>query len=94
MTLTPEQAALMRERFAERARRDHDQLTSAIAADDVALIRAITHKLVGAGGSFGLPDVTLAARRVEQDLRGTTTVQGQEVSLQTLLASLKKAAAD
>jgi HPt (histidine-containing phosphotransfer) domain-containing protein len=80
---TPDPLAILRARFLARA------------ADDLAWLRvqgggpsdellARTHKLAGAGGTFGFQEVSEAAMQVEQDIH-----DGAPLDLTALIAALE-----
>ena len=68
MTDFDDRMRLLRQRFAERALEDRAALLDALAAGDLPEVRRIVHSLAGAGGTFGYPDVSVAAQRIEDAL--------------------------
>lgn len=61
-----ERMAALRARFIARAAADRAALAEAGQAGDDAEIRRIAHGLAGAAGTFGFPEVSAAALRVEE----------------------------
>ncbi len=57
------------ERFLARCSANLRSLDEALAAGDYAAIAAIAHGLAGAGGTYGLGDVSVLGRRIEQAAR-------------------------
>ena len=54
------------ERFAASLPGMVDEISQAIAAGDLAVVRSIAHKLKGMGGSFGYPEITHIAAEIER----------------------------
>lgn len=80
---TPDPMAALRARFLSRAADDLAWFrANGEAPADEALTRA--HKLAGAGGTFGFPDVSAAAAEVEEDLQA-----GRPADLKALIAVLE-----
>ncbi|MEO6775516.1 MAG: diguanylate cyclase [Kofleriaceae bacterium] len=53
-------------RFLENRRTEMGRLREAARADDLGVVRAIGHKLKGAGGTFGFDDLSSLGERLEQ----------------------------
>lgn len=72
MTAFDERLAGLRARFVARAAQDGVRLRDVADAGDLAEIRRIAHGLAGTAGTFGFPQISDAARAVEEapgDLR-------------------------
>lgn len=51
------------------------ELREAIAAKDVKALTTLTHRLKGAGGSYGYPQISALCAGVEQKLRSDQSVE-------------------
>ena len=60
------------------------------AAKSVADLTRAAHKLKGAGGSYGLPEISAAATEVEDRLRGGMSVDEVACEIQVLVAILRR----
>lgn len=76
MTGFDDRMARLRERFLARAGEDRLALLEASAAGDAAAVRRVVHGLAGAGGTFGFPEVSEAAQRVEDALDEGASAEG------------------
>lgn len=66
----------LRERFVARACEDRTALAEALAGGDADGVRRIVHGLAGAGGTFGYPEISEAAQRIEDMLDGGARLEG------------------
>lgn len=66
MSAFDDRLAALRARFLARAADDHAALTAARDAGDREAIRSIAHSLAGGAGIFGFPEVSAAARALEE----------------------------
>lgn len=72
--------ARLKGRFLDRCRED---LQVVRAPPDAEALRAVLHRLAGAGGTFGYPGITRLAARAEDEL-----LQGRAPDLAELIAAL------
>ena len=61
--------AALRAAFAARCRTDLADLRDRVERGDIAGVGALVHRLAGAAGSFGFPDISAAALAVDQHMR-------------------------
>lgn len=78
--------AALRSMFVERCRADLLQLRCSADVGDTDALGAIAHRLAGAAGSFGFPDISVAALAVDQQIRENRVVSGSD--MERLLALL------
>jgi len=85
----------LRAAFAARAGDEHDRLAAAVRDGDRETMRAVAHRLAGAGGLFGFPRISAAADALEEAIEsgaGAAEVAAQSVPLLGLLAEAATAA--
>lgn len=87
MTLQAEALGRLRTRFVARAADDLAALQRHLGGQELAPepLRFLVHRLAGAAGTFGYPDISDAAGRAEDDLLASSP------DLQTSLGRLVKA---
>lgn len=78
--------AALRSLFVERCQSDLLQLQRLADGGDADARGAIAHRLAGAAGSFGFPDISAAALAVDQQIRENGAVSGSD--MERLLALL------
>ena len=78
--------AALRSLFVERCQADLLQLRRFADVGDTDALGAIAHRLAGAAGSFGFPDISVAALAVDQQIRENGAVSGSD--MERLLALL------
>ena len=60
------------------------------AAGNSADLARAAHKLKGAGGSYGLPEISEEATKLEDQLRAGLSIEDVACEIQTLLATLRR----
>ncbi|MDZ4113705.1 MAG: Hpt domain-containing protein [Brevundimonas sp.] len=78
--------AALRSLFVERCRTDLDELGRLLERRDVAGVGDIVHRIAGAAGSFGFPEISAAALVVDQQIRNNE--EAREADLEQLLGLL------
>lgn len=68
MTGFDDRLADLRARFVERVGKDRAAMSAALDAKDHIAMRRIAHSLTGNAGIFGFPEITDAARAIEDAL--------------------------
>ena len=83
--------AALRALFVERCRADLAGLRGLRDCGDVAGVGVIVHRLAGAAGSFGFPDISAAALAADQRIRDSGEIPAGEIErLLELLAELRE----
>lgn len=78
----------LRLRFLARCAEDRAAIAEAAAAGDAERLKHLSHKLTGAAGTFGFPDLSDAAKVVEDQLDlGETPTPASLQDLDRILAS-------
>lgn len=80
--------AALRSLFIERCRKDLTELDRLRSESDTAAIGAIVHRLAGAAGSFGFPEISERASAIDQQLRDGHRAPEHDVD--TLLELLRE----
>ncbi|MEZ6109947.1 MAG: Hpt domain-containing protein [Pirellulaceae bacterium] len=80
----PDYAELI-EMFVGDLPRRVEQLLAAKAAEDADQVRVLSHRLRGAAGGYGFPQLTHAAARVEEPLRSDQPLDSITGELDTLI---------
>lgn len=70
--------AALRGRFRARLAEEREQLRVALESDDRETLARVAHRLAGSAGTFGAPEISDAAARVEQCLDEGGT--GEEIA--------------
>ncbi|WP_176473076.1 Hpt domain-containing protein [Sphingomonas lenta] len=82
----------LRVRFVERSARECDGIDAALDADapDLAAAGGLAHRIAGAGGTLGWPDVSAVAIRLEDacDARDPAAARTAAAELRRLVGSL------
>ncbi len=71
--------AALRPLFVERCRSDLYELRCLRQPADTDLLSLIAHRLAGAAGSFGFPEISVAALVIDQRIRDGLSVEGPEM---------------
>ena len=71
--------AALRPIFVERCRSDLRELRRLRDAADTDLLSMIAHRLAGAAGSFGFPEISVAALVIDQQIRDGLRVTGPDM---------------
>lgn len=86
--------AALRSLFVERCRDDVRDIRRLRDRSDMDALGAIVHRLAGAAGSFGFPDISRAALKVDQQIRYDREIPEADVErLLALLAEVSTAPA-
>ena len=80
--------AALKQLFVERCRTEHEALHQLLERRDAAGAGAIVHRIAGAAGSFGFPEISAAALIVDQQIRDKG--EAGEADMQHLLGLLAK----
>lgn len=73
------------EMFVSDLPRRVEQLQTAKSAKDADQVRVLSHRLRGAAGGYGFPQLTYAAARVEEPLRADQPLESIYRELDTLI---------
>lgn len=82
--------AELRAAFVIRARVNHEALIAAEARGDREEIRLIAHNLAGKGGLFGFPEITEAARHIEDAIDEDAPSEALGACCERLYGELRK----
>lgn len=83
----------LRAAYVPRLRAQLDELDARLGAGERADATRLAHKIAGAAGSYGLPEVSAIARRVEEALEGGAACATQVSLLDSMRAAIPEAAA-
>lgn len=86
--------APIRERFRSRCAEDAASLRSALAQEEDALARSLSHRLAGLAGTIGFPDISNAAADLEEAIDAALPRARVAEEAAALLALLDRAASD
>ncbi len=78
----------LRAAYVPRLRAQLDELDARLGAGQLADATRLAHKIAGAAGSYGLPEVSTIARRVEEALEGGAACATQVVLLDAMRAAI------
>ena len=91
MTVAADPMEALRGRFRGRLSEERAVLAEAAAKSDRATLRAICHRIAGAGGMFGYGDLSDLASLIEEGLDGGAPCPALRTQVSELLAAIDAA---
>jgi len=89
MSENPDPMEALRGRFLARLAAERQALAESAEHGDRVTLRAICHRIAGAGGMFGFPELSRLASEIEERIEAGVSVGEIAPSIAQLLAEIK-----